>query len=58
MQIKISEAGFSGIAGMIHAKTTIVSEKLLQLPEVSQTLAGDRQEDMQAGELTFPQDEP
>ena len=46
MEARISEAGLSGMAGMIHVKTTMVPEKLLQLPEVSQTLAEDRQEDM------------
>jgi hypothetical protein len=57
MQAGISDAGLSGIAGMIHVKATKVSEKLLQLPEVSQTVKGDRQKDMLARELTFPQDE-
>lgn len=43
---RISEASLSGIAGMIHVKTTIVLEKPLSLSELSQTLAGERQKDM------------
>ena len=46
MEDRIGEAGLSGMAGMIHVQTTMVPENLIQLPEVSQTLAEDRQEDM------------